>query len=1333
MTDKTTTTFDKFNGDNYASWSSYMRGVFLTKSVWHVVNLVETPKVSDALAQVEYVKANNVALGVMLLHIKAEYHHLLNDCDQAWVAWQRLKAMYQDQQKAGRIYLKRRLFSLEMAEGDNVLQHCNDVLSIHAQLASIGAVMEDEDIAICLLRSLPKSYEHVVLHMEMSSAELKTQDVIKALTNEHVKRTADKASNKSADDVKAFNAQKETRTCHVCGKVGHLAAKCWQKNGQRQQKGGQRSANNANLEDDFDALAFATSFECSKGADTSHDGRWAIDSGATHHICNDKTKFAQLDEANHGMLTVANGAHANICGVGTVHEKLVLPSGETRELVINNVLYVPSVGKNLLSIPQINKRNQFKVVFDDSGMAIVDKCKESTVAVADYEAGLYWLRVAPSANANHVAHGDMIHARLGHASSGMIDKMVKHNMVDGMTSTNGSVEASCKGCQQGKMVQKPFKSNTPPGGKHGKFELLHFDTCGPMEQPSMGGSKYLLLVVDEYSGCMKGFCMRKRSDSAQHLMRYISTIERQFKTKVKCVRHDGAKEFDSKELDAFYASKGIEQQVTVPYAHQTNGTAERAIRTIVTIGRCLLHHASLDKSFWAEAAQTAIYIKNRLPSPKCDTKTPFEMVYGDKPSVQHMRVFGCLAYALTPKEKRLKWDPKARECVFVGYQESSKAYRLYDIEGGKVVISRDVKFDETVMGSRRFDMVTEDISDVFHRMDINPSDHTSLDAPAQQAPHGQVSDPPLLLQGDEDMSNPNKRKRSVGRNDHADDDCEDEVKSDSGDGQSSQPTRRSSRTRMEPIEWWKASANAVEVADAAEPQTFQQAIHSPDAVHWRKAIREELKSLRERGVYRAAKLPHGQRAIGAKWVFKIKRNADGTIDRYKARLVAKGFSQKYQLHYDETFAPVVKYVTLRMVIALAKLMGWRVQLLDVKTAFLYGELKELLFMVIPEGMELEGDFDCLQLLRSLYGLKQASRVWNETFDSFVQSLGFQVSKYDPCLYTLTVDGMCVVLVVYVDDVLVTGTCDAMVDQVKQHLKSRFEMSDAGDCKFVLGIEVVHDATDGSVTLCQRRYVQDMLHRFGMDDCKPAASPVDISTKLVASDDNSVPVEAPYREAVGALMHLMCATRPDIAYAVGMVARFMERPGQEHWVAVKRILRYLQGTQTHGLRYASVGQVDFEGYSDADWAGDTSDRKSTSGYVFKLAGSPISWGSKKQTSVSLSTSEAEYVALSLAIQEGKWIHKLLCELLGAVGMAAPELVIFEDNQSCIKMTKNPVNHGRAKHIDIKYHHIRDEVKRGLVHVEYKQTESMLADIMTKGLAGPRHADLTKLLGVVACAH
>ncbi|KAG2761114.1 Retrovirus-related Pol polyprotein from transposon TNT 1-94 [Phytophthora cactorum] len=844
-----------------------------------------------------------------------------------------------------------------------------------------------------------------------------------------------------------------------------------------------------------------------------------------------------------------------------------------------------------------------------------------------------------------------------------------------------------------------------------------------MEENSLGGSKYLLLIVDEASGCMKGFCLRAKSESEDCIKTYIMKVQTQFGKKVKFVRHDGAREFATNSLKAFYEDEGIEQQTTVPYAHQTNGTAERAIRTIVTIGRSMLHHTKLDKCFWAEAAMTAIYVKNRLPSPKIEHKTPFEIVYKSKPSVKHMRVFGCRTYILTPKEKRLKWDPKARAGIFLGYEEVSKAYRLYDIEAGQVVISRDVNFDESAFGlSPRIS--DEDVDDLdVDSLDIDddgprqteykqtgkrksrPSDEDE----ATRRPHTVRHRPGLEEASAPDSSSSSHRV-----------DADEEEKSDDQDEESTPPV------------FWRASANAVEATvDLSEPSTFQEVVNGPDQVHWRKAICAELKSMRLRGVFCAAKLSNGQRAIGTKWVFKIKRKADGSIEKYKARLVAKGFKQKYGIDYTETFSPVVKYVTLRMVIAIAKYFGWPLDQLDVVTAFLYGIMKEQVFCIVPEGVELDGNFDCLELVKAIYGLKQASRVWNETFDEFVCSIGFQVSTFDPCLYIEFVDGHCVLVLVYVDDVLITGSSPELISRTTNDLKTRFEMTDSGKCVFALGIELV-DGPDGSVTMCQRRYVDDILKRFGMDECKAVVSPVDMSTRLVPSDA-ATKVNAPFREAVGVLMHLMTATRPDIAYAVGYVSRFMENPQEEHWVAVKRIFRYLQGTKTHGICFKPGNKIDFRGYSDADWAGDLADRKSTSGYTFMLMSAPVSWGSKKQSSVSLSTSEAEYIALSLAIQKGKWIHRLLCEILAAANETGPELMIREDNQSCIKMTKNPVNHGRAKHIDIKYHHIRDEVKRGEVKLQYCETSVMLADIMTKALAGPRHTDLTVALGIHGTSH
>uniref|UniRef100_A0AAV1VHN2 Integrase catalytic domain-containing protein n=1 Tax=Peronospora matthiolae TaxID=2874970 RepID=A0AAV1VHN2_9STRA len=513
----------------------------------------------------------------------------------------------------------------------------------------------------------------------MSSAELRSRDVVRVLTKEHIKRQGDKTTSvKTEDAAKAFSTEREPRQCAYCGKLGHTAERCWTKQKDENQGGARRGGNKArgrgannvqwrtnnNNDDNYDRVAFAVSLEAGLSTGKNMPGMWAVDSGATHHICNDKAKFASLNEREEGELSVADGSKAAIKGVGTIMERVVLPNGDERDIEIKDALFVPSMSKNLLSVPQINKGGRFQVVFDGSKMQVKRKNSTQVVATADLVDGLYWLRT-PQRSANAATRNGTIdlHARMGHAPIEVLRKMVATGMIkDAKAPLNSTGPSVCRGCQQGKMVQKPFPTNRDKR-QYGVFELLHFDICGPMEQVSIGGSRYLLLVVDEASGCMKGFCLRSKSESEDCIKNHIIKIQTQFGTKIKFVRHDGAHEFATNSIKTFYEDHGIKQQVTVPYAHQTNGTAERAIRTIVTIGRSLLHHAKLEKCFWAEAAMTAIYIKNRLPSPKIDHKTPFEIVYKSKPSVKHMRVFGCRAFILTPREKRLKWDPKAREGI----------------------------------------------------------------------------------------------------------------------------------------------------------------------------------------------------------------------------------------------------------------------------------------------------------------------------------------------------------------------------------------------------------------------------------------------------------------------------------------------------------------------------------------------------------------------------------------------------------------------------------------------------------------------------------------------
>jgi hypothetical protein len=385
----------------------------------------------------------------------------------------------------------------------------------------------------------------------------------------------------------------------------------------------------------------------------------------------------------------------------------------------------------------------------------------------------------------------------------------------------------------------------------------------------------------------------------------------------------------------------------------------------------------------------------------------------------------------------------------------------------------------------------------------------------------------------------------------------------------------------------------------------------------------------------------------------------------------------------------------------------------------------------PEGFVSPGNEDLVcRLHKSLYGLKQSPRCWNQKIDEFLKSIGFIQTHADHSIYIQRTATSVLYLALYVDDLLLFSNQLEAIDEVKKQLGARFDMSDLGPATFVLGIQVTRDRPNRTIVLDQSKYVAEVLERSSMTDAKPASTPLDPGIRLVAladgSDDKPHSHVQQYQSAVGSLMYAMTATRPDIAAAVSKVSKFMANPSQSHWVAVKHILRYLNGTSHYGLVFSGANSaVKLVGYSDADWGGDLDTRRSTTGYVFQLGGGSISWASRQQPTVALSTVEAEYMALSDATKEAVWLRALLLELGYGQDSAT---IIHEDNQGCLSLAKNPVHHNRTKHIDIRYHFIRSHIAGDEIKPTYCTTEDMVADILTKPLDKTKHLGFTDSLGV-----
>jgi hypothetical protein len=459
-------------------------------------------------------------------------------------------------------------------------------------------------------------------------------------------------------------------------------------------------------------------------------------------------------------------------------------------------------------------------------------------------------------------------------------------------------------------------------------------------------------------------------------------------------------------------------------------------------------------------------------------------------------------------------------------------------------------------------------------------------------------------------------------------------------------------------------------------------------------MNSELKSIQDNNTWYYTNLPKGHKAIGLKWVYKVKRDPKGNVVKHKARLVAKGYAQRHGVDYEEVFAPVARLETVRLILALAANGKWVVHHMDVKSAFLNGELQEEVYVQQPPGFQnprFPGKV--LKLQKALYGLKQAPRAWNAKLDQELVRLGFSRSEEEHGVYKRGSGDSLLLPGVYVDDLIICGPNNENINKFKQQMCRTFSMSDLGLLSYYLGMEVKQ--SPGEIILCHKSYATKIIEICGMTGCNSVDTPMEQNCRLIPGRPDMAKDVTKFRSLVGSLRYLV-NTRPYIAYSVGMVSRFMESPTTEHWVAAKRIVRYIAGTTDYGCRYTcrSFANMKLLGYSDSDHAGDLEKRKSTSGVVFFLNGNIVTWTSQKQRAVSLSSCEAEYIAAASTACQGVWLSRLISDLTGEKLM---KFTLLMDSKSAIELSKNPVYHERSKHIDTRYHFIKECVSQGIAEV------------------------------------
>lgn len=467
-------------------------------------------------------------------------------------------------------------------------------------------------------------------------------------------------------------------------------------------------------------------------------------------------------------------------------------------------------------------------------------------------------------------------------------------------------------------------------------------------------------------------------------------------------------------------------------------------------------------------------------------------------------------------------------------------------------------------------------------------------------------------------------------------------------------------------------------------------------------------------------------------MFKIKRLTDGSVERYRARVVAKGFHQCPGVDYFEVFAPTFRMASLRTVIALSALKDFKLHSIDISCAFPNGDLEEEIYMVQPPGFEQLGSNYVCKLKKSLYGLKQAARQWNKKLHSTLVEMGYRRMESDRSLYIYSKDGVLVIIPVFIDDITLASNSQSKIDSTIKEMESHFKLRDLGPTTQLLGMKITRDFSKHTIALSQKQYIIDMLEQYSHADCLPVSTPMDPGLVLqrtvsLTDEERDYMTKVPYISAVGSLIYLAQCTRPDIAYAVGTLARHNSNPNPSHWKAVKHLFRYLKGSMDLELVYKpeELGEP-FVTYSDANHGACKDTGRSTGAYVVKVGSGAVSWSSKLQSVVALSTTEAEYIAAVEADKEVKWMRSLLKEF----GMEVTQpSTLYIDNQSAISVSKNPEHHGRMKHLDLRFYWLRDNVESGHITPKHISTHDMIADCLIKPLVRVKHIKCRDGLGLV----
>ena len=1314
---------------NYAQWKYDMSNLLAENDLLgHCDGSDEKPalvaEAQDADGKMKkWMMADRKAMGMIARTLSQQLHAMIRDCDSASGMWAKITGRFEATSEASvtDAWMNLFLVSFQLADG---VQGFITKLNIAAEKLKVHKKDVDDSMKKGLLmRSLPltfsafrETYAGLRHAKQLDKIDFSVLCNMAIEAEERLRGLSAAEGEEQPTGSASGNALKAKTgiSCFEC-EGPHFKRDCPRLKGKPKTKfkQGNKKKEETSARGFGGALvAETTGLVCFSAQ--RKDG-WFLDSGASRHMTKREDWFTSLRVLKPSIpIRIGNDTVVEAIAEGDIRCES-FDGNRWKKLTLENVLLVPDFGdSSLISMGMILDKG-LDVIIQNNNIRV--RNGRDVLVTAEREAGqLFRLQIRNEGKSSALGGTALAakagtslqvwHERFSHASVAKIKSLIGKDVIAGLDVTDIS-DFFCAGCQYGKMVQKPFHSAARRDCKPG--EILHSDLLD-YEIDSAGGSKYILVIVDESSGYKYPVFLKSKGQAADELIAFIQRAENETKNKCLRLRTDNGTEFVNKHLSSFLLRKGIVHETSVPHVHQQCGMAERANRTIQEHVACLIHARNLPKFLWAEAARHVCVTLNRLPARKETDITPYEQWKGLKPDVSALRIWGSDAYGLVHPETRKgkKLAERAKKGIFVGYGNSLSHFKLYHPSDHKFTFYRDVNFNEEVtaaavpvLASGKEDEEEAEKSVPREKRRGRQKGSRNFekykDQPLRRSKrNATVSTSTTAVPDDEDASS---SASEIDEQKEPDDDISASEKEDDGDFEDCMFTALSAAAETDDI-----------------PRNYKEAVSGAEKEHWLKAMKSEMESHNKNKTWTLVPRPRARKVIKSRWVFSVKRKPDGSLIKYKARQVAKGFSQTEGVDYSEVFASVARASSIRTVLSLSAALNMQMMQFDVCTAFLYGDLEEEIYMEQPDGWT-DGTDKVCALKKGLYGLKQASRQWNVKFSNFLSRCGLKQSRADPCVFTAGDLSVEMMLCLYVDDGLICCKTDDQMNLLIRALKKEFDIT-TGPVSCFIGMEI--DQRADSIAIHQSGYIRKMLTRYGMADCKPAPTPAEPTAKLrkqtgLAREKEAEPMAGiPYREAIGSLMYASVISRPDIAFIVSKLAKFVDCPRAEHWTAAKRVFRYLKGTLDQKITYKRGCSV-LTGFSDADWAGDLDSRRSTTGFVFMLNGGPVSWQSKTQQSVALSTLEAEYMAMSETTKECIWLRALI----GDLGFEQKEKTSIKvDNQSALSLAENPEFHTRSKHIDIRYHFIRDEEVKGRIMFDYIASANNVADVFTKALTVPK---------------